>query len=262
LARNLALDFAWVIDNILSRLSYIFLSAIKMVRGRKGVNGNDPSAATDSPSDSTSTPPPRSILPITPTPSKDREVVKVNNASVIELKNALDDAIKRFLSRPDLFKQINLHTDVRLALGWSGVIVAGATAFYSYRLEFEQAKPMIWIGLIVYIILTLSQAIYAYFIEGEIIFVGKRKTFDKRIVTERITLSSRTKPSTPQNPPAYTLSLTYRRSTNAGKSLLNRGQATESRPYTAFFDDEGVLDHDHFERWVGEIVGRVMEPEW
>ncbi|KAI0251208.1 microsomal signal peptidase 25 kDa subunit-domain-containing protein [Lactifluus subvellereus] len=121
-----------------------------MARGRKGVNGNSPAAAIDPPSDSTPTPPPRSVLPITPTPSKDRDVVKVNNASLSELKNALDDAIKRFLSRPDLFKQIHLHTDVRLALGWLGVFVAGTTAFYSWRLEFEQSKPVMWIGLIVY----------------------------------------------------------------------------------------------------------------
>ncbi len=108
----------------------------------------------------------------------------------------------QFLSRPELFKQIHLHTDIRLALGWSGVFIAGATAFYSYRLEFEQSKPVIWIGLIVcvflgtrstccscsiamlysrYIVLTLSQALYAYFIEGDTIFVGKRKTFDKRV---------------------------------------------------------------------------------
>jgi signal peptidase complex subunit 2 len=239
-----------------------------MSRGKKAADRVKPAAATDSPSGSSAstsaaTPPPRpTILPITPTPSRHREVVKVNNSSPVELKNALDDAIKRCLSRPELFKQIHLHTDIRLALGWSGVFIAGATAFYSYRLEFEQSKPVIWIGLIVYIVLTLSQALYAYFIEGDTIFVGKRKTFDKRIVTERITLSSRTKPSTPENPPAYSLTLTYRRSTNGGKSLLNRGQASESRPYTAFFDEEGVLDHERFETWVGEIVGRVMEPEW
>jgi hypothetical protein len=71
---------------------------IKMARGRKGVNGNSLAAAIDSPSDSTPTPPPRSLLPITPTPSKDRDVVKVNNASLSELKNALDDAIKRVRS--------------------------------------------------------------------------------------------------------------------------------------------------------------------
>jgi hypothetical protein len=32
-----------------------------------------------------------------------------------------------------------------------------------------------------YIVLSLSQAIYAYFIEGDTVFVGKRKTFDKRV---------------------------------------------------------------------------------
>jgi len=68
-----------------------------MARGKKGANGNGPAAAAESP-DSTATPPPRSILPITPTPSKDRDVVKVNNSSLVELKNALDDAIKRVRS--------------------------------------------------------------------------------------------------------------------------------------------------------------------
>ena len=69
-----------------------------MARGKKGANGNGPAAAAESPSDSTATPPPRSILPIMPTPSKDRDVVKVNNSSLVELKNALDDAIKRVRS--------------------------------------------------------------------------------------------------------------------------------------------------------------------
>ena len=59
----------------------------------------------------------------------------------------------QYLSRPDLFKQIHIHTDVRLALGWTGVLIAGATALYSYRLEYEKSKPVIWIGLIVYVIL-------------------------------------------------------------------------------------------------------------
>jgi hypothetical protein len=66
-----------------------------MARGRKAANGTSPAPAADSPSDSTATPPPRSILPIPPTPRQSRDVVKVNNASLTELKNALDDAIKR-----------------------------------------------------------------------------------------------------------------------------------------------------------------------
>jgi hypothetical protein len=66
-----------------------------MARGRKPANGTSPAPAADSRSDSTPTPPPRSILPIRPTTRQSRDVVKVNNASPTELKNALDDAIKR-----------------------------------------------------------------------------------------------------------------------------------------------------------------------
>lgn len=54
----------------------------------------------------------------------------------------------QFLSRPDLFKQIHTHTDVRLALGWASVFVAGATGLYGYKVEFEKSKPVVWAGLI------------------------------------------------------------------------------------------------------------------
>ncbi|KAI0792293.1 microsomal signal peptidase 25 kDa subunit-domain-containing protein [Abortiporus biennis] len=207
-----------------------------------------------------------------------RDVVKVNNASVTEMKHACDDALKRFLSRPELFKQIYTHTDVRLALGWACVFVAAGTGLYGYKVEFEKSKPVVWAGLILYITLTVLQTLYAYFIEGDIVFVGKRKTFDKRIVTERITISSVTsQPSSsassssqstssqlvdlppPTNCPSYSISLSYIRSTNGGKSLLGKGKTITSRGYNTFFDSEGVLDQERFERWVGSAVGGLME---
>jgi signal peptidase complex subunit 2 len=54
----------------------------------------------------------------------------------------------QYLSRPELFKQIHQHTDVRLALGWLSVFVAGGTGLYGYKVEFEQSKPVVWAGLI------------------------------------------------------------------------------------------------------------------
>ncbi|KAI0760490.1 microsomal signal peptidase 25 kDa subunit-domain-containing protein [Fomes fomentarius] len=213
--------------------------------------------------------PPKDDAPATPTVVIDallvpvagevREQVKVNNASASDMKHACDDALKRFLSRPDLFKQIHTHTDIRLALGWLSVLVAGATGLYGWRVPFEQSKPGVWAGVILYVFLTIAQTLYAYFIEGDIVFVGKRKTFDKRIVTERITINSRTTPSSPQSPPGYSLGLSFVRSAAGGKTLLGRGRASEERPYTAFFDENGVMAQDRFERWVGEVVGRVMD---
>ncbi|EIW54954.1 uncharacterized protein TRAVEDRAFT_172586 [Trametes versicolor FP-101664 SS1] len=196
---------------------------------------------------------------LAPVPGEQREEVKVNNASASDMKHACDDALKRYLSRPDLFKQIHTHTDVRLALGWLSVLVAGATGLYGWRVPFEQGKPVVWAGVIAYVILTVIQTLYAYFVEGDIVFVGKRKTFDKRIVTERITITSKTTPSTPQTPPGYALSLAYVRSAAGGKTLLGKGRAQEERHYTEFFDTAGVMDQERFERWVGGVVGRVMD---
>jgi len=203
-------------------------------------------------------PPPPGPLSIIIT-DEDRDIIKVNNANVSELKNACDDALKRFLSRPDLFKQQYLHTDVRLALGWAGVGVALFTGLYGWKVEFEKSKPVVWAGLIVYFLLTALQTLYAYFVEGDIVFVGKRKTFSKRIITERLTLSSQTEPVNKHTPPAYALSATYVQSSSAGKSLLSRGKASESRGYNAFFDENGVMDQGRFEQWVGGLVERVME---
>jgi len=190
---------------------------------------------------------------------EDRDVVKVNNANLTELKHACDDALKRFLSRPDLFKQSYLHTDVRLGLGWLSVFVAAGTALYGYKVEFEQSKPVVWVGVILYVVLTTLQTLYAYFVERDIVFVGKRKTFSKRIITERLIISSTTEPVAKTKPPAYELKLNYMRSTSGGKSLLAKGRTRGTKEYNAFFDVKGTLDHERFERWVGELVEQAME---
>ncbi|KAG5640587.1 hypothetical protein DXG03_008002 [Asterophora parasitica] len=192
-------------------------------------------------------------------PPGSREAVKVNNANATELKHACDDALKRYLARPELFKQIHLHTDVRLGLGWLSVFVAAGTALYGYKVDFEKSKPVVWAGLLLYIVLTTLQTLYAYFIEGDIVFVGKRKTFSNRIITERITLSSKTIPVKDSAPPKFSLSLHYVRSTSGGKSLLAKGITRGSKEYNAFFDATGTLNQEQFERWVGELVEQAME---
>jgi len=196
-----------------------------------------------------------------------RDVVKVNNYNSTELKNACDDALRRYLSRPELFKQIYQHTDVRLALGWLSVFIAVGTALYGYKVEFEKSKPVVTIGLVLYMVLTTLQTLYAYFIEGNTIFVGKRKTLSNRIITERIELDSATIPSSklskevasPTNAPSYQLTVSYMRYTNAGKSLLAKGRTNAAQSYGIFFDENGTMDQEAFERWLGELVESTMD---
>jgi len=91
-----------------------------------------------------------------------------------------------------------------------------------------------------------------------------------QIITERITLSSKTQPArriktlpsiynTKSVPPAYILSISYVRSTNAGKSLLAKGKTKVEESYTLFFNEHGTMDQEAFEKWVGEAVERAMD---
>jgi signal peptidase complex subunit 2 len=82
-----------------------------------------------------------------------------------------------------------------------------------------------------------------------------------QIETERITVESRTQPSTPSTPPQYELSLSYVRSSNSGKSLLHRGKGHGVQGYNTFFDEEGTLDQDVFDEWVRDLVADVTGEE-
>ncbi|KXN91572.1 Signal peptidase complex subunit 2 [Leucoagaricus sp. SymC.cos] len=237
----------------------------------------DANSHLDAQQRATSEPPDRPTGPLAiPVSPADRDTVKVNNSNITELKNACDDAVKRYLARPELFKQIHLHTDVRLGLGWLSVFVAAGTALYGYKIDFEKSKPVVWFGVILYFALTSIQTLYAYFVEGDTVFVGRRKTFSKRIITERITLSSKTQPAsktkpsssssapnkdnpTTSTPPSYVLSISYVRSANAGKSLLAKGKTKVVGSYTSFFDEQGTMDQEAFEKWVGEAVESAMD---
>ena len=42
-----------------------------------------------------------------------------------------------------------MHTDVRLGLGWLSVFVAAGAALYGYKVDFEQSKFLVSIGLVV-----------------------------------------------------------------------------------------------------------------
>jgi len=253
-----------------------------MARSKKPAVQSDTESSTATPNKSRRTPSPngirskppsspeseRPVGPLSVASSQSRDVVKVNSANTIELKNACDDAVKRYLSRPELFNQNHMHTDVRLGLGWLGIFVAAGTALYGYKVEFEPSKPLVTAGLVVYILLTAAQSLYAYFIEGSTIFVGKRKTFSKRIISERIQLNSTSLPPSPStlsktpspaNSPSYQLSISYVRSTNGGKSLLAKGRTKASKSYSAFFDEQGTMNQQVFERWVGELVEHGMD---
>lgn len=90
-----------------------------------------------------------------PPPTESPDPVTVSNPyNANDLKIACDDALRRYIARPDTsFSTVNRHTDVRLVLGWTSVLVAAATAGWGYKVEFEKAKIGLWIGFILSVFL-------------------------------------------------------------------------------------------------------------
>ncbi|KDQ06905.1 hypothetical protein BOTBODRAFT_140652 [Botryobasidium botryosum FD-172 SS1] len=197
--------------------------------------------------------------------------VKVNNASVTDLKNACDDALKRVLDREGQFKQQHRHIDVRLGLGYANTVIAVGSSLYGWKYDFETAKPVVWVGVILYVLLSAAQTLYTWFIEKDTVYVGKRKTFAKRVESERITIASRTVPHAPSplagtpaitNAPSYSLTLSYVRTSGGGKTLIRRSNlADQVQSYSAFFEDDGTLDEVKYSAWVEELVKKVVGEE-
>ncbi|KAK4056350.1 hypothetical protein OIO90_002493 [Microbotryomycetes sp. JL221] len=135
---------------------------------------------------------------------------KVNTSSLADLKNTCDDVVKEVFARPGAFTRSHAHEDVRLGLGWSAVAVAAATAYYSFVTEFHDSKRWTAVGVACYAVLSTVLTLYVMFVEQDVIFDGKRKTFaarasstasppesgngvltkDEQITTERLILSS------------------------------------------------------------------------
>ncbi len=66
-------------------------------------------------------------------------------------------------------------------------------------------------------------------------------------------------PTKSTSPPAYELNVAYVRSASNGKSLLAKGRTRTCKEYNAFFDEQGTMDQEKFERYVGELVEQAME---
>jgi len=164
--------------------------------------------------------------------------------------------------RPEQFRTRHTHTDVRLALGWGSVAIAAATGYYSWKREFEETRPLVLIGVVLYFVLAALQTVYAYWIEGKTIFVGKRRTLVHRIEVERITINSETKPApTHSESPSYSLAISYIRSTgkSKNKTILWKSSVTVEKKYTDIFDVEGTLDEGALIAWLAESSASVIE---
>ena len=98
---------------------------------------------------------------------------KISPHSLSDLKNTTDDALANYL-RSLPFAQDNTKLDVRLALGYIGVLIAAATFAADYKLGWEATKGWTAVAVVAYAIISGASTYWIWGVEKGIVFEGVR----------------------------------------------------------------------------------------
>lgn len=170
---------------------------------------------------------------------------KVPLYSLPDLKAAVDEAIPSHLTTlpgPYRFTQSHFSTNVRLALGYSAVLIAGALFALDYRYGWDVTKPYTLPACVAYFALNGALTVWIFAVERHLLFDGTADGGKKRLVLRSHTEKPR---------PEYVLTVEY---TDAGA----RGQETAvSVPFARLFNVHGYLQRKELHKWLAREVAVV-----
>ena len=148
--------------------------------------------------------------------------VKVNNASLVEIKIALDDTLVKYFQEVLGYTQDHRLTDKSLLIQFILNVLSGLTALYAYYVPFVQARYVLGFACAVFFVLNTIWGIYHYFIIEHFTFIGYKK--------EGVMIMVQTEMQPPST--MYTISIKIR----------DTVVITIQRPVESWFDVSGTLD--------------------
>lgn len=176
------------------------------------------------------------------------QTAPINLYNTSLLKSTSDDQLSAVLSSLDYAPDHHL-VDVRLALGYASVLVAGLTAYWDYRVGFFEAQyPWTVLGLVLYLGLNLAYTLWIWKVEAGIVYYGKKSDS----TTVAITSSKGSKTS--KLDPLYTVSVKV----SSPKVPAGAVVASKTGGYESWFATNGLIDYEKFAAWVS---GAVTEAE-
>ncbi|TIB63012.1 hypothetical protein E3P78_02026 [Wallemia ichthyophaga] len=196
----------------------------------------------------------------TPPPKEDEdEKIVLNPLDLTAAKLTCDDAVKRILTTSHGYKQSYRHTDVQLVVGWIACIIGGGVCAWSYTVPFEESKEAVGVAVSIYTILSALLWLHAKLVISNKVFTGRRKTLQGRIETSSVQIRSTTIPAShsANTCPKYEIKLSYRRTANGGKSLINAKKSLSSIPYPDLFDSAGVFQARYFWNFLNKSTREV-----
>ncbi|MCJ1449809.1 hypothetical protein MMC28_000137 [Mycoblastus sanguinarius] len=173
---------------------------------------------------------------------------KIAVYSLPDLKNTTDDALPNYLISLK-FKQSHFLTDVRLALGYTAVLIAATTFYADYQLGWEKTKAGTFWAVLIYFILNGALTFWIWGVEKGQVFVGELEHSSEGRCVQLSIASNVTK-----HTPLYNLTV---RHTN-GKGEETKTQL--SAPFSRWFDVNGFFVAKPFQQWLASeipIIGQV-----
>ncbi|KAM3581125.1 hypothetical protein VKS41_006565 [Umbelopsis sp. WA50703] len=156
--------------------------------------------------------------------SKKPEEIKVNKYNATELKHAVDDHLRKFLSNDLEYTESHQHIDVKLALGYLSCIFAAVATYYEWKVKFEKAKPVTLVCVVAYFILNTVAWAYALFVEKDEVFLGSKNGMT-------VTVSTKLKKH------SQDYKIVFKLKDQSGKT----GEYTLEGKFGNWFNEDGVL---------------------
>ena len=107
------------------------------------------------------------------TRSSRRNLCRATDFFQTELKNTTDDALPNYLNSLK-FQQIHFLTDVRLALGYTAVTIAGVLFYADWKLGWNATKDATLWAVITYFTLNSALTIWMWVVERGKVYTGER----------------------------------------------------------------------------------------
>ncbi|KIX01345.1 uncharacterized protein Z518_09070 [Rhinocladiella mackenziei CBS 650.93] len=167
---------------------------------------------------------------------------KVSLYSANDLKNATDDALAPYLTtlpKPYTFTQQHYLTNIRLALGYTAVIIAGGLFYADYKLGWDATKAYTAPACVAYFILNGALTFWTWAVEGGTIFVGIREGGQKLTI----------KSSMQKYKPTYKLKVTY----EAPSGIKWEDKEFEGA-FTQWFNTQGYLQTKELRAWLAQNI--------
>lgn len=168
----------------------------------------------------------------------------VNIFSLVELKNTSDDVIPPTLAKLG-YKQSHTLMDVRLILGYIGVIAAALAGGYDYKVGFEKAKGYTLIGVVIYFICYGGMNYWQFFVEKGTVYVGTKGQ-------SRISVRTYTSKTSP----VYNVEIKLNEGPGHAEKIRQKHEL-----FTKWFDCDGNLVAEPLTTWLGLVIQEAQKKD-